>query len=111
MKDEKYNGWTNYETWLIALYIDNDRGLCEMMDEQVEAFVSSHETDDKPETMNAIADNTGELARILKEWFEDIMEEIYPTDYMPCFYRNCIHSVLRSVDWFDIAQNALNGRE
>ncbi len=27
MKEEGYNGWKNYETWCIALWIDNDEGL------------------------------------------------------------------------------------
>ena len=27
MSDETYNGWTNYETWLLALNVDNDQGL------------------------------------------------------------------------------------
>jgi len=26
MADKKYNGWTNYETWLVKAYIDNDEG-------------------------------------------------------------------------------------
>jgi len=25
--DEKYNGWTNYETWLMNLNITNDEGI------------------------------------------------------------------------------------
>lgn len=29
MQDEEYNGWKNRETWLTALWIGNDRGLCE----------------------------------------------------------------------------------
>ena len=24
MSDKRYNGWTNYETWLVALWADND---------------------------------------------------------------------------------------
>lgn len=27
MLGEKYNGWTNYETWLAALWFDNDRSV------------------------------------------------------------------------------------
>jgi len=26
MTTKEYNGWTNYETWLVKLWIDNDEG-------------------------------------------------------------------------------------
>jgi hypothetical protein len=49
MKDQAYNGWTNYETWCVNLWISNDRmwrdeascqnadaaQLAEMMKEQI----------------------------------------------------------------------------
>jgi hypothetical protein len=27
IEDTTYNGWTNYETWNVALWIENDEGL------------------------------------------------------------------------------------
>jgi len=33
MTEDKYNGWTNYETWCVKLWIDNDQGLYETAQE------------------------------------------------------------------------------
>lgn len=33
--DDGYNGWTNYETWAVALWINNDQGWLESVHEDV----------------------------------------------------------------------------
>ena len=33
MTDETFNGWKNYETWNVALYIQNEYGLYELAKE------------------------------------------------------------------------------
>lgn len=40
---EKYNGWTNRDTWLVALWLDNDRKNYEKM--QKERFTLSQLSD------------------------------------------------------------------
>ena len=30
LTDTRYNGWTNYETWNVALWIGNDEGLYDL---------------------------------------------------------------------------------
>ena len=43
--DQTYNGWSNYETWNVALWIQNDAGLysiargCESWDELQEILI------------------------------------------------------------------------
>jgi len=45
MADTEYNGWTNYETWNVALWIGNDEFLynvarkCESWDELQEILI------------------------------------------------------------------------
>ena len=39
MSDETFNGWKNYETWNVALYIQNEYGLYQLAQE-----IDSYET-------------------------------------------------------------------
>jgi hypothetical protein len=57
MSEEGYNGWTNYETWLLALNVDNDQGLYNMTRELIK----------KTKQMDIY-----EAAQVLKEQLEEI---------------------------------------
>ena len=43
VQDTTYNGWTNYETWNVALWINNDEGLYDIAREtgSYQDFVAS----------------------------------------------------------------------
>ena len=47
MTNKEYNGWYNYETWLVNLWMDNDQGSHEtwreVARESIEAEESGHE--------------------------------------------------------------------
>jgi hypothetical protein len=37
-ENEKYNGWLNYETWLIKLWLDNEQWSYQWIREMAESF-------------------------------------------------------------------------
>ena len=43
--DEKYNGWTNRETWAVALHINNDQGWQESVHEALKSGVGDWNED------------------------------------------------------------------
>lgn len=46
MTDTRYNGWTNYETWNIALWLDNDAGSYEYWRERAQSAYDDAEAHD-----------------------------------------------------------------
>jgi hypothetical protein len=58
MTDTPYNGYTNYETWLLCLNVDNEQGIYESVNEFVE---ENKELDNY--------DLGEKLKEFLEEWF------------------------------------------
>lgn len=61
--DEKYNGWTNRETWATALHINNDQYLYETAYEYTRNEIEGH---DEGEEINSYW-----LGQTLCSWIED----------------------------------------
>lgn len=82
---EKYNGYTNYETWLVALWIDNDQYR------QGEAHtIACTETD------------IGVLAENIKQWVYE-WDEINTGVESGTIVADLINSALSEVDWYELA--------
>jgi len=102
-KAEGYNGWTNYETWAVALWIGNEPGTYEQSQE-----MAREERDVAPDLDNVI---TGiwtaeqgaryELADRLKSWVTD---DMLP-DLGATLAADLMMAALSEVDWQEIAEN------
>lgn len=90
--DTTYNGWTNYETWLVKLWQDNDQGDYYFWQEQAEECVR---VDGK--------DSAGcSLADIMKEYYEERASELVG---VTGFWTDLLGAALCSVNWREIAEH------
>src|SRR5258706_5605805 len=82
--EQGYNGWANYSTWCVNLWIGNDQ-------------ISYHHA----QGLTRGASSTYELAQGLKYW----MEEDNPLIDQSSLYSDLLSSALREVNWLEIAEH------
>lgn len=97
MERKEYNGWTNYETWAVALWIDNDGGADrwieragEILDQPWEPFYPSQ-------------DHARSCAHQLGAEIKDEHEEGDPTANSESVYEDLMRAALSEVNWDEIA--------
>ena len=83
-----YNGWTNYETWAVKLWLDNDEYLCNHW---------------QPEVAQA-ADGVSGLADTVKEFVTDSDNGLIP-DLGATLAADLLNAALSDVNWREIAEN------
>jgi hypothetical protein len=94
-RDHSYNGWTNYETWLVALWIDNEQGTHEQRREMARDIKSNNDSED------AHIDHFGDAIR---EWVEEAMMP----DHGATLAADLLNGALSDVNWREIAENWLD---
>ncbi len=99
MTDQKYNGWTNYETWVTKLWMDNDEGSYNYWSEVTDEIYRDGVAD-KPFTKKERA--ALDLADMLKEQHEDAN----PIEDASVF-SDLMGAALSSVNWYEIAESLI----
>lgn len=89
-----YNGWTNYETWCINLWLSNEEGLYHQALELAQEVIEDQGTDSE----------ALELAETFRNWVDDLCEDICPGSRSGAsFVTDLLGAALSEVDWREIA--------
>jgi hypothetical protein len=96
----EYNGWTNYETWVVNLWLDNDEGTQEMVKEWtldcIKIAKGSHDPYTTPEK---------KAVRLLVESLKDWVDESNPTNETSSLYADLLSAAISSVNYYEIADH------
>jgi len=122
-----YNGWTNYETWAVALWIDNEEGSYYARQELAEPFIAPEDIDEWSEDANFYETVSSEdknpvyvvnedgtrrvrvhnvtgYADAIQEWVETAMIP----DLGASLASDLLGAALSEVNWREIAENWLD---
>lgn len=89
MDTQKYNGWTNYATWMVNLHFE----YLDFTDE-----VDSGVFDDMSKD-----DIRCHVASLTQQYVEDYLDAV--VDITNCFVQDLINATINDVDWHDIADH------
>jgi hypothetical protein len=92
--NQGYNGWTNYETWNWALWLDNEQGTQEYWREQAaEAYRNADKGEDR------IHDAACELLELMKSECEENTPEVTGP------YADLLNAAIGEINFYEIAEN------
>ena len=104
-KPLRYQGWTNYETWNVALWIDNEEPSHLWRREETQEALEAAEPPEwmdgtEPEKLKRQA--TYDLAETLKEYHEEHQPELINV------YGDLLGAALSEVNWHEIATHYID---
>jgi hypothetical protein len=108
MNDKTHEGWRNYETWLVALHINNHQPLYMLMKGMAAGAVHKYGGDKQS------ADARRDLATEVEGYFKNDDGEFEPRPWAPDvggLWSDLINAALQRVDWNEIAEDMIDALE
>jgi hypothetical protein len=99
---EKYNGWTNYETWNVKLWMDNDQGSYAYYGELAQEVYDASKADGNP------GDASYALAERIKDEYESAMADLLDSaKASSTVWADLLGAALSEVNWHEIAEHLI----
>jgi len=99
MNHKEYNGWTNYETWVVNLWMDNEEGSYrywrEVTEEEYEGAVDG-------KTLTKAERAKQDLAIRLKAEHEESAPELTGV------FADLLNAAMSEVNWYEIAEHMID---
>ena len=96
----RYNGWENYETWAVKLWLDNDYNDYKHW-QAVTKNIWKHAAPTSYSTRKQVAE------RLLADTVKGAIENGNPI-YKADLYSDLLSSAIQNVNWYEIAESYLN---
>jgi hypothetical protein len=104
MADTTYNGWTNYETWLVNLWMDNEQGSQEYFREKAREIYGGPRNPYRDHMTRA-----ADAGLAFADWLKEYHEENGPA--LRGVYGDLLTAALSSVNWDEIARHYIEAIE
>ena len=108
--NKQYNGWTNYETWVVNLWMDNDEGSQDYW-VNVARHIYEHEAEEQPhftKMENAVII----LADKLRDDHEQAKDELLSdANLSSSLWADLLSAALSETNWKEIAEHLLENVE
>lgn len=104
MSDEKgYQGWKNYETWAVKLWIDNEEPSYRYWSEQAAFVISPEGRHANGPRFPQVATNQAAVFALADQLKEELKEGEGVPDLSGTMYADLLRAALDEVDWDEIA--------
>jgi len=98
--DTRYNGWTNYETWVANLWMDNDEGSYNYWQERAEAAAADALGD-------TLTEKRSEATALLAAEMEAEMDEAVNSVAVTGVLADLLNRAAGCIDWREIADHRI----
>jgi hypothetical protein len=111
MAETRYNGWTNYETWVVKLWIDNEESTQNYWREATDDAWQSADNQHPNQFMNRVDNAQSLLAERLKDEHDSNSDHPVFAAADGSVYADLLNAALADVNWHEIAASMLDDRE